>query len=45
MSIRGDKWRSEEDVKFMEFLREKGVNWKDILEELFGKSEILSVFI
>lgn len=37
--VRGDKWRPEEDARFMELLREKGMNWKDISKELPRRSE------
>ena len=36
--LRGDKWRPEEDAKLLGLL-ENGTSWKDISEELPGRSE------
>jgi hypothetical protein len=36
--LQGDKWRPEEDAKLME-LAERSQSWKDISQELPGRSE------
>ena len=36
--LQGDKWRSEEDARLIELV-EKGMSWKDIAEEMPGRSE------